>query len=130
MSDQLDSMIVAKNFKGILARLRNEPFASDEEDSLCDRCLDIVRAAYKEAKDPAGDLDTCLEILQTMLDFEWRWNGRDDDIHLLLPLRRQLARLGVKPANRDKYYQCSKCVDAAIDKGSRLTTSDLEVCCW
>lgn len=128
MSDQLDSMIVAKDFKGILARLRNEAFAVDDEDSLCDRCLDIVRAVYKEANDPGFDLDLCLEILQAMIDNGWTWSGRDADIHQLLPLRREMIRLEILWVDRMNSYQCLKCVNAAIDKGARLTTTDLALC--
>jgi hypothetical protein len=128
MSDQLDSMIVEKNFQGILARLRNEPFAYDEEDSLCDRCLDIARAVYKEIKqttDPAFDIDLCLEILQAMIDNGWTWSNRDDGIHQCLPLRREMMRLKISWAERMNCYQRKKCIDAAIDKGSGLTVNDL-----
>ncbi len=46
MSDQLNSMIVSKDFAGILGRLRKEYYV-DDEDSLCDRCYDIAKAVYK-----------------------------------------------------------------------------------
>ena len=128
MSDQLDSMIISKNFSGILGKLYNEPHV-DDEDSLCDRCYVIAKAVYKGFSGSADDPDTCLAILQVMLNYRWTWTGRDDDVHLLLPLRRQLVQLGIDPVDRNKYYQYPRCVEAAIDRGDHLTKIDLDGWC-